>query len=180
MLSARLAATLIASTVMIGACSKGPTSDDGPDGLPSSGSSSPATWRRAAVVHATYQTVADGLIVADAWLLNGSSNQLVGLTGYCDLWYRVYRDSSRSGTPLWRTEDSPGPVGGLRACPAVGFVVSLAPGDSVRLPTETLDALRLVAAAGPGIYYMSVLLTLHEPEMALGELPAGELVVARP
>jgi hypothetical protein len=177
MRKARLVASVLGCALLLGACSPTGVTNDG---AVVRSASSPALWHAAVAIHATY-AVAHGNLVASAWLVNQSSTQLIGTTGYCDVWYRVYTGPSRSGTPIWRSEDRPGNVDGgpegAIACPLVAYVISLSPGDSLRLPTQVFDEVQQVATDGPGRYYVSLTLYLHEPRMTLEELPAGEFVV---
>lgn len=176
MLRLTSAVSIVICAGLVGGC----TSSSGMDGAPSGtdvAASPPSAWRSAVAIHASYEVSRSGRLVARPWLVNESSEELVGVTGYCELRYRVYTDPSRSGAPVWRIEEAPTPVPGVRACPASALLVSLAPGDSLAMPSEVLDDVQRITHGEAGTYYVSAILTLHEPEMSLGELPAGEFTV---
>ncbi len=132
-------------------------------------------WSENLTLDVTYAVEADAYVYATIRMTNRGDVALEGLTGYtCAWWFRAYYDANRTGTPVWRDEESnPG-------CFQREITLSLAPGETQDfIIPHRMDFVNAIAQDPVSrMYYFAAELELHGRDAGTDRrtaaLPAGE------
>ncbi len=146
---------------------------DAPDGIddPNDQAVDVELWNQNLSLDVTVFPAADSLVWAKITMTNTGPETLESFTGGCGWWFRVFDSPGRTGSPLWREEDS-----SYNVCNNRRFHFSIPPGASHEFEYEhMIGTLEEITGGRSSLtYYFTAELALGPQEQRTRAYTAGE------